>query len=214
MKQVKPSPVLTIIFVVLVECLCLVSRRCLIHFFLHRDNVMNGFWTNTVHCGSLERLETDFTVKLKLHGRHLQHLRTVLEAVLGCCFRRQTTCQVIGQAEQILQRVVVLILCHAPKRRVLRIVTSHQRRLVQFVREPIDNAAAVRIGQCISWLVSWWHLRVGQNSVNLTPAINVWPRQQIRIQLVDTKSALRFFGPMAPDTFLFQNGTNRLPKES
>ena len=213
MKQVGPSPVFAIIFVVLVECLCLVSRRCVVHFFLHRDNVTNGFRTRTVHGRSFECLETDFTVKLKLHGRHLQHLRTVLEAILGCRFRRQTTCQLIGQTKQILQSVVILILCHAPKRRVLHIVTPQQRSLVQFVSEPIDNASAVRIGQFISWLVFWWHLRVGQDSVNLTPAINVWPRQQIRVQLVDPKSAFRFSGPMAPDTVLFQNGTNPLSKE-
>ena len=88
---------------------------CRKRLFLERQAIDIHFGTLTTNSGMLESFETNLAIGFELHGRHLQHFRAILEAVLGCRFRGQAIGEGIGQAKQILKRVAIFVSRHATK---------------------------------------------------------------------------------------------------
>ena len=66
---------------------------------IHRNPVVADRRTFAPHGGLEQRGATEFAVILELHGRHLQHVRTVFKTLFGAGLRRQIGGQIVGQPE-------------------------------------------------------------------------------------------------------------------
>ncbi len=80
------------------------------HLFLHRDDVGDSLRALTTHGGPPECIQSNLSIGLELHDRHLQQFRAVLEAVLRCGLRRQLVREIVRQTQQVLQSVVVFVI--------------------------------------------------------------------------------------------------------
>ena len=165
----------------------------------------------TENGGVLESLQGNLTINFKLHRGHLQYLRAILESILGSRLRREIIDQRIGQAQEILQRVIVFVTSHATKRGMPSLIAARGGGLVNFPTQPLGNFSQILVRQ-MKIRVFRRHLTIAQDIKNLQPPIDIAALHEIRIEGINAELPLRLLRPMAFHTGLLEDGRDVLFK--
>ena len=177
---------------------------------LHGNVPEDPFGLFASHGGVHQSFAAQLAVRPEADDRHLQVLGAVLESVLGGRFRWQVLGEVVGQAEQILQRVVVFVAGHSPEGRVSLLGPTHGRGDLDLRGEPFDHPGAVPVTEL--GRVGRRHFSVVQHRDDFQPPFHVVSVQEIRIELVDANVAFLLLGSVTPDAGGFQDGLDILPE--
>ena len=159
----------------------------------------------------LESLQGNLTIDLKLHRGHLQYFRAILESIFGSRLRREIVDQRIGQAQEILQRVIVFVTSHATKRGVPSLIAACGGGLVNFPTQPLGDFSQILVRQ-MNIRVFRRHLTIAQDIKNLQPPIDIAALHEIRIEGINAKLSLGLLRSMALHTGLLEDGRDVLFK--
>ena len=139
------------------------------------------------------------TVLLHQDGRERQHVGDVIEPVPGIVLR-----EVVGRpdvdAEQFLDRVVVLGAVEAARGHPARIGRRSGVDALQLAREPRRDGLALLLGRL--FLFERGHLAAAQLADDLVPLVAMFDERRARSERLEVEVVLLFLVPVAGEAVL------------